>query len=68
MIQYLYYYGMVSPVSLVNICYHTQLQIFFLVMRMFKIFEICSIVLLTVVTLLCITSPRTFSKIYFQMF
>lgn len=54
---------MVITVSLVNFRHHTQLQIIFLVMRNFKIdslinLQICNILPLAIVTMLCITSPE----------
>ena len=53
---------MITTISLVNICHHTVI-IFFPVMRSFKIyslsnFQICNMVLLIIVTMLYITSPR----------
>ena len=54
---------MITPISLVNIHQHTQLH-FFLVMKTFRIsslcnFQICSIVLLIIVTIICYI-PRTY--------
>ena len=52
---------MITTISLVNICPHTYLEIFLLVMSTFKIcsfsnFQICKTVLLTTVTMLYFTS------------
>ena len=59
---------MITIISLVNICYHTELQFFFLVMRTFKIyslsnFQLCNTISLTVVTMLYLTSPGLISFI-----
>ena len=57
------YCEIITTISLVNIHHYTKLQIFFFfVVRTFKIyspssFQIYSIVLLTIVTVLYITSP-----------
>ena len=59
----LVYIVKLSPQCLVTIPHHSQLQNFFLLLRIFKIysgsnFQIYSIVLLTMVTMLSITSPE----------
>ena len=56
---------MITTISLVNIHQHTQLH-FFLVMKTFKIsslcnFQICNIVLLIIVIMIHVTSPRLIS-------
>ena len=56
-------------ISLVTICQHQSYQIFFLVMRTFKIyflstFEICNTVLLTIVTMLYILHSHDIYFIY----